>query len=87
MKYKLLEALKAVNYKDLGMRALWTFLQAFIAAFLVTSDLILDSLFKGDWTGLYALLITTTVAATATGLSALKTLIVGVVNELKESKE
>lgn len=85
MKYRLIESIKTLNYKDLVERMFWTFVQAFLGVFLFTGELIIDLLFKGDWTGLYALTITTGAAALAAGLSALKTIILGVIKELKES--
>lgn len=86
MKYKLLEALKAVDYKDLLERSVWTFLQAFLGVFLFSGALIIDLLFKGDWTGLYALLVTTGIAAAAAGLSAVKTIVLGVLEELRNKE-
>lgn len=86
MKYQLIEALKSLDYKDLATRSAWTFLQAFLAVFLFTGELIIDLLFKGDWTALYALIITTSVAAISAGLSAVKTIILGVINQLKENE-
>lgn len=83
MKYKLLDAFRAVDYKDLAERSAWTFLQSFLAVFVFSGALIIDLLFKGDWTGLYALLVTTGIAAAAAGLSAVKTIFKGVLRELR----
>lgn len=83
MSNKIIEAVKTLDYKDLATRALWTFLQAFLAVLLFSSDSIIDLLFNGDWTGLYALIIATGVAGIAAGLSALKTLLLSVVSEIK----
>jgi hypothetical protein len=81
--HKLLEAFKSINLKDLAARAGWTFLQSFVAVFLLVAEDIVEIAFTGDWTSLYALLIPTTVGAIAAGLSALKTVILEVVRDLK----
>lgn len=83
MSYKLIEALKTIDYKDVAVRALWTFTQAFLAVALFAIDDIIELLFTGDWYGIWALLLATGVAGIAAGLSALKTLIISVVKELK----
>jgi len=83
MSYRIVEAIKAINWKDVTTRSLWTFLQAFLAVFLVTGELIINAAFSGDWNGLYALVITTSISATAAGLSALKTVILQVIKEIK----
>jgi len=83
MSSKIVKAIQAINVKDLLARAGWTFVQAFLAVFLFTSESIIDLLFLGDWTGLYGLLLTTVVAATAAGLSAVKTIVLQVVREIK----
>ena len=83
MSSKIFEALKAIDYRDVAARALWTSVQAFLAVFLLASEPILDSIFTGDWEGSYALIIATCVAGLAAGISALKTVIVGVVKDLK----
>jgi hypothetical protein len=83
MSSKIFEALKTIDYKDVSVRAIWTFVQAFLAVFLFTSDTIIESAFTGDWNGLYALLATTGVAGVAAGLSALKTLIISIVQDIK----
>lgn len=82
---KLLEALKSINYKDVMSRALWTALQAFLAVVIVGLEPILDLLFTGDWAGLYALSLATVLAGLSAAISAIKTIIVGVVSELKKS--
>ena len=83
MSYKLIEAIKAIDYKDLGTRALWTFVQGFLAVFLFASEQIIDTLFLGNWEDSYALILATGIAGIAAGLSALKTLIIGITRELK----
>lgn len=84
MSNKLIEAVKTLDYKDLAKRALWTFVQAFLGVTIVAFESIIDLVFLGDWTGSWALILATAIAGLAAGLSALKTLIVGVVRQLKE---
>jgi len=69
-----MEALKQIDVKDLAARAAWTFLQAFLAVFLLAGESIVDLLFRGDWEQLYVVVLAATVAGIAAGLSALKTL-------------
>lgn len=80
-----MEALKTIDWKDLAVRAVWTFLQAFLAVFIIAGESIIDLLFGGDWEGLLTLLVATAVAATAAGLSALKTVIVEVIRNVRAS--
>ena len=87
MSSKIVEALKTINYKDVAVRALWTFVQAFLAVLLVASTQIIDLVFAGDWTALYALAIVTATSGLAAGLSALKTVIIGVVADIKAKSE
>lgn len=82
MKY--LEALKKVNYKELGIRATWTFLQGFLAVFILSAEQMVDLIFNADWSGLYVLMVATWVASIAAGLSALKTLIIQYIAKLKK---
>lgn len=82
---RLLEATKAIDWRDVAMRAAWTFLQAALAVFIVAGESIIDLLFKGDWNGLLTLLIATAIAATAAGLSAVKTILVAIIRELRAS--
>lgn len=84
MSYKLIEAVKSIDYKDLAKRALWTFAQGFLAVALIGIEPIIDEVFTGNWDGAYALVLATGIGAVAAGLSALKTLIIGIVKELKE---
>ena len=65
-----------MNWKDLIIRALWTFAQAFLACFIVSGESFINLIFSGDWNALLTLLIATLIAATAAGLSALKTLLI-----------
>lgn len=80
---KVINALKGVNYKDLVMRAFWTFAQVFLATFIITGESIVNLLFNGDWSGLLTLLLATALAGVAAGLSAVKTIIVDVIKQLK----
>lgn len=76
-----------LNYKDLLTRALWTFVQAFLAVILFGIDSIIDLLFNGDWTGLYTAAVALLIAAVAAGLSALKTIIVAFVLEIRSKSQ
>lgn len=80
----LLETLKAINWSDIAKRALWTFVQAFLAVFIVAGESIIDLLFNADWQALSVLLIATLVSALAAGLSAIKTIAIEVVRNLKQ---
>ena len=75
----------AMNWRDVVARAAWTFLQAFLAVFIMAGDTIINSLFAGDWAGLQALMITISLSALAAGLSAVKTILVEVLNGLKKA--
>jgi len=83
MSSKIITALTTLDYKDLAIRAGWTFLQSFLAVLLFTSDSFIDLIFTGDFTGAWGVALTLLVAATAAGLSALKTLVVSFVIELR----
>ncbi len=82
---KSLEALKNINYKDVIVRALWTFAQAFVATFLLAGVNIVNLLFSASWHELYTLAIATTLSAIAAGLSAAKTIIIELVKEMRDS--
>lgn len=84
---KSLEALKNINYKDVAERALWTFLQTFIATFLLAGVNLVNLLFSASWRELYALAIAATLSAIAAGLSAAKTVIVGLIREMQNAVE
>ena len=84
---KSLEALKNINYKDVAERALWTFLQTFIATFLLAGVNLVNLLFSASWRELYALAIAATLSAIAAGLSAAKTVIVGLICEMQNAVE
>lgn len=84
---KSLEALKNISYKDVAERALWTFLQTFIATFLLAGVNLVNLLFAASWRELYALAIAATLSAIAAGLSAAKTVIVGLIREMQNAVE
>ena len=69
------DKIKAIDYADLLSRAAWTFLQAFLGVFLFSYESIIDFAFNGDWTGLWALILTLSIAGVAAGVSALKTFV------------
>ena len=81
---QLFEAIKSIDYKDLLARAAWTFLQGFLAVFAFAYEQILDLLFTGDWSGLYALLLALSVGGIAAGLSALKTFVLETIRSYKK---
>ena len=72
-----------MNWKDLIVRALWTFAQAFLACFIIAGESFINLIFNGDWNALLTLLIATLIAATAAGLSALKTLLIELFRQFK----
>lgn len=82
-----LEALKNINYKDVVIRAIWTFLQAAIAVFLLEGGNIVSLVFDAKWGDLAILLKATGAGAIAAGLSALKTSARDLVNELRSTAE
>ena len=84
---KSLEALKNINYKDVAIRAAWTFLQTFIATFLLAGVNLVNLLFAASWHELYALALATALSAIAAGLSAAKTIILDLVRQMKEAVE
>nr|DAE00499.1 MAG TPA: holin [Siphoviridae sp. ctg2r17]DAG72453.1 MAG TPA: holin [Caudoviricetes sp.]DAP23498.1 MAG TPA: holin [Caudoviricetes sp.]DAP97240.1 MAG TPA: holin [Caudoviricetes sp.]DAS55076.1 MAG TPA: holin [Caudoviricetes sp.] len=84
---KSLEALKNINYKDVAIRAGWTFLQTFIATFLLAGVNLVNLLFAASWHELYALTMATALSAIAAGLSAAKTIILDLVRQMKEAVE
>lgn len=84
---KSLEALKNINYKDVAIRAAWTFLQTFIATFLLAGVNLVNLLFAASWHELYALTLATALSAIAAGLSAAKTIILDLVRQMKEAVE
>lgn len=78
-------ALRTINYGDVASRALWTFVQVFLATFIVAGESIVDLVFKGDWSGLLTLAIALALAGIAAGLSAAKTIIIEFVRNLRAS--
>ncbi len=85
MQYKLIQALSRVDYKDVATRAFWTFLQAFLAVFIIAGESIINLLFAGDWSGLMTLFLATALSGVAAGLSAIKTILLEVIRELKKA--
>jgi len=83
MSSKIIEALKSINWKDVATRALWTFIQGFLAVVLVVSDQLVNLIFAGDWAALKAFALATAIGALAAGLSALKTVIIGIIADIK----
>lgn len=79
----IIDKIIAMDWKDIAARAAWTFLQAFLAVILVAGESIIDLLFNADWTQLWTLVLATTLAAVAAGLSALKTLIVEIIRQIR----
>nr|DAR65446.1 MAG TPA: holin [Caudoviricetes sp.] len=84
---KSLEALKNINYKDVAARALWTFLQTFIATFLLAGVNLVNLLFAASWHELWALALATTLSAIAAGLSAAKTIVIELVRQMQQAVE
>ena len=84
MSSKIIQALKTVDYRDAAVRSLWTFAQAFLAVVLLSSDMLVDKIFTGDWNGLYSLAIAVTLGGIAAGLSAVKTVLVSVIADIKQ---
>ena len=81
---KIWNAIKDVDWDDVSSRALWTFLQAFLACFILAAEPIIEFLFAGNWGGLISLSLATLIAGISAGLSAAKTVIIEVVNNIKE---
>lgn len=80
----MLEAIKGINWQDIAVRAVWTFLQAFLAVFILAGESIVDVLFNADWEALSVLIVATAVSALAAGLSAVKTIVLEVLGRLRE---
>jgi hypothetical protein len=87
MSSKIITALKSLDYKDIATRALWTFVQAALATVLFVAEDLVDLIFLGDWTATYGLVVATSIAAIAAGLSAVKTVVVQVVRDIKAKAE
>ena len=83
MSSKIVEALKTIDYKDVLTRAMWTFVQAVLAVVLIVADQLIELAFAGDWHALYTLAVASGIGAVAAGLSAIKTVILGVISEIK----
>jgi len=83
----ILNALKTIKWGDVASRAGWTALQAFLAVALLASESFIDLLFKGDWTGLYGVAISIVAGGLAAGLSAVKTVLISVIADLKDKSK
>ena len=81
-----METIMSINWKDLLSRAAWTFIQVFIAAFLVAGENIINLIFNADWSSLWVLVVATSLAGVAAGLSAVKTLLVEVVRAVRDGE-
>lgn len=79
----LLDHLEAINWRNLFTRALWTFLQAFLAVVFVSGESLIDLLFNVDWTGLWTLSVAVLIAGVSAGFSALKTMMIDLFREFK----
>lgn len=79
-----MEKLKAINWQDVVKRAAWTFVQAFVAVFLIAGESIIDALFAGDWEGLQTLAIATAISGVAAGLSAVKSVALELLRQIRE---
>ena len=71
-----MNTLKQMDWKNIGTRAGWTALQAFLAVILIGLEPILDLVLKGDWTGSWTAFLALMVAGVAAGISAVKTILV-----------
>jgi len=83
MSSKIIEAIKDIDLKDLLIRASWTFVQAFLAVILITSEQLVNAIFAGDWAGLKVAALASVLGGIAAGLSALKTLVISVISKIK----
>ena len=80
---KIWNALKQVDWDDVLGRALWTFIQAFLAVFILAAEQIINFIFAGDWRGAASLAVATIIAGISAGLSAVKTIVIEVVEVIK----
>lgn len=83
---KVIKAIQAIDWQDVAERAVWTWLQVFIAAFLVAGEDIINLIFNADWSSLWVLVVATSLAGVAAGLSAVKTLLVEVVRAVRDGE-
>lgn len=81
---KIWNAIKNVDWEDVNNRAFWTFLQAFLACFILAAEPIIEFLFAGNWSGLISLSLATLIAGISAGLSAAKTVIVEVITNIRK---
>ena len=80
---KIWNALKKVDWDDVVGRALWTFAQAFLAVFILAAEQIVNFIFAGDWRGAASLAVATMIAGISAGLSAVKTIVIEVIDIIK----
>lgn len=79
----IIQAIKSINWKNVLTRALWTALQTFLAVFLVAGESLVNFIFSGDWQALWTLSLATLLSAITACLSALKTITIELLNEIK----
>ena len=58
-----INAIKGIDWRNVLERAFWTFLQVFLAAFVLAGESFIDLIFNANWSELTTLLIATTLAA------------------------
>ena len=80
---KIWNAICAIDWQNVASRAGWTFVQAFLACFILAAEPIIEFLFAGNWGGFLSLVVATLIASFSAGLSALKTIIFEVLAEIK----
>lgn len=80
-----MEAILNMDWRDVATRAAWTFLQAFLAVFILSGESFINLLFAADWGSLSTLFWSTMAGAIAAGISALKTVVLEVNRIIKES--
>lgn len=81
---KIWNAVKSIDWRNVGSRAAWTFVQAFLACFILAVEPILDLVFAGKMAGILPLIASTLIASFSAGFSALKTIIFEVLTEIKK---
>ena len=71
----IINAIKGIDWRNVLERAFWTFLQVFLAAFVLAGESFIDLIFNANWSGLMTLVMATTIAGISAGFSALKTFV------------
>ena len=79
-----INAIKGIDWRNVLERSFWTFLQVFLAAFVLAGESFIDLIFNASWSELTTLLIATTLAALSAGLSAVKTIAIDVIRAIKD---